>query len=218
MMVATGLLLAAAVGIYLVADERYVYTEARNYQELRNYTPEEDKTEALSPEISEKVIAHISFDETEINFPIVQGEDNLEYLSKDPEGNYSAAGSIFLDFRNQADFTDPYSVIYGHHMPDQLMFGVLDNFADPYFFQEHRKGVLSLPDRRIGFQTAAFLITEAGSPEIFEPGYLADYQQYFAERAAIFEPEAMSGHLVALTTCAEDAARYREVLVLALEE
>ena len=210
--------IAAMVGVYIMIDARNVYISGCAYQELRNFIPEKEETEKVLREISGNAIAWITVEDTTISYPVVQGEDNLEFLSKDPEGNYSMAGSIFLDFRNQSDFTDSYNVVYGHHMPDKLMFGALDDFSEKEFFMTHRDGILSLPDRQIPFQTAAFLIVPAGCEEIFEPGYQADYPEFFRKAASIYEPEVMTGHLVALTTCAEDAEHFREVLILALEE
>ncbi|MCR5793722.1 MAG: class B sortase, partial [Solobacterium sp.] len=65
-------------------------------------------------------------DDTGIDFPVMQGSDNTEYLTKDPDGNYSVCGSVFLDCRNSADLSDPYNLVYGHHMRGQYMFGALD--------------------------------------------------------------------------------------------
>ncbi|MBR1845920.1 MAG: class B sortase, partial [Oscillospiraceae bacterium] len=60
----------------------------------------------------------------------MQGETNGKYLNTDPYGEYSLSGSIFLDSRNAGDFSDSYSLVYGHHMADGMMFGALDAFFD----------------------------------------------------------------------------------------
>lgn len=208
---------AAGVGVYIMIDSRSVYQGAKDYKELRNYLPEKEVSEEVLKEISGDAIAWITINESPIDYPILQSDNNMDYLSKDPEGNYSMAGSIFLDFRNRADFSDPYNIVYGHHMPNKLMFGALDDFSDPGYFEEHREGVLNLPDRNITFRTAAFLVVPAGSEEIFEPDSGIDLASFLAQRASIFYPEDLTARLAALTTCAEDD-RFREVLILSLEE
>ena len=41
----------------------------------------------------------IKMDETNINYPVLQGEDNDFYLYADFDGNYYYPGSIFIDYR-----------------------------------------------------------------------------------------------------------------------
>ena len=93
-------------------------------------------------EISEDAIAWITVDGTRIDYPIMQGKDNKEYLNKNPFGKYSLSGSIFLDSRNKGDFSDRYSMLYGHHMEYGTMFGALDEFKKKEYFDSHRTGQL----------------------------------------------------------------------------
>lgn len=67
---------------------------------------------------------------TNINYPVVQSDDNDYYLHRDMDGNYSAAGTIFIDCDNASDFSDGNTIIYGHHMKDGSMFAQLEKFAD----------------------------------------------------------------------------------------
>lgn len=43
------------------------------------------------------MVAWLTIDDTKIDYPVMQGKDNTEYLNKDPYGDYALAGSIFLD-------------------------------------------------------------------------------------------------------------------------
>ena len=174
-------------------------------------------TEESLAAISGNVIAWISVDDTTINYPVVQGKDNMEFLSKDAEGKDSAAGSIFLDSRNSPDFSDPYSILYGHHMAQGLMFGALDAFADPDYLESHREGTLSIKDREIPFRIAAFLVVPAGCDEVFLPDLQMNRGAYYALHAEQYMPEDMTEHLLALTTCRDSLAAERTVLIAALE-
>lgn len=55
-------------------------------------------------------------------------------MTRDTCKNTSLAGSIFMDARNEDDFSDRYIIIYGHHMDNGFMFGDLDKFIDEDFF------------------------------------------------------------------------------------
>ena len=74
----------------------------------------------------------------------MQGKTNAEYLNKDPYGEFSLSGSIFLDNRNDKTFSDPYSLLYGHHMEYGAMFGALDEYKDKSYFEAHRTGLLTV--------------------------------------------------------------------------
>lgn len=65
----------------------------------------------------------LTLDGTRIDFPVVQGADNMVYVNTDVYGDFSLSGAIFLDSRCPADFTAPYSIVYGHHIEDGGMFG-----------------------------------------------------------------------------------------------
>ena len=64
---------------------------------------------AMNPD----VCGWIVMDHTGIDYPIVQGEDNFEYLDKDPLGNPEISGSIFLDWQNNRKFTGSIYGTYG---------------------------------------------------------------------------------------------------------
>ena len=90
---------------------------------------------------NEDIIAWIRFDnteETQIDYPVLYSGDNTEYLRKDLYGNEHTAGSIFLEGLNQPDFSDYYSIIYGHNMRDGSMFGSLDKYKEQSFWSDNQ--------------------------------------------------------------------------------
>ncbi len=62
---------------------------------------------------------------TNINYPYVQTSDNSYYLTHSFEKNYTDAGWIFMDYRNDAENFDKNTIIYGHARKDKTMFGSL---------------------------------------------------------------------------------------------
>jgi len=102
----------------------------------------EPNQEILSlKERNEDVVGWINISNTNIDYPIVQAEDNSFYHRRDWLGNSSVPGSIILDYRNSAiDFNKPttHSIIYGHHIRDGSMFQNLMKFKDYEFYEENR--------------------------------------------------------------------------------
>ena len=74
---------------------------------------------------------------TQIDYPIVHGEDNAYYLKRLFSGEKNSAGTLFIDYRNLGDFQDPNTLIYGHHMRNDSMFGTLTDYADQAYFEAH---------------------------------------------------------------------------------
>ena len=150
--------------------------------------------------LSEDVVAWLTVNDTNIDYPVMQGIDNSEYLNRDPFVAYSLAGSIFLDARNDPQFTDPYSLIYGHHMEYGRMFGALDDFLDEDYFDGHRTATLTVADRVYDVEFFACLEADASVQEIFAPTEAGGTLEYVRENAVVWrEPEGEK--LLALSTC-----------------
>ena len=72
---------------------------------------------------------------TQIDYPVVQSEDNSYYLKRLFNGARNSAGTLFIDYRNLPDFQDPNTLIYGHHMRNDSMFGTLTDYADQAYYE-----------------------------------------------------------------------------------
>ena len=68
--------------------------------------------QALNPD----VCGWLTIDGTHIDYPLVQGATNMDYINRDVYGEFSLSGAVFLDSRSKADFSDGYSIVYAHHM------------------------------------------------------------------------------------------------------
>ena len=88
-------------------------------------------------------IGWIYVPDTHINYPIMQSEDNDFYLHHGADGGYLYAGSIFLDYRCNADFSGVSNILYGHNMSNRSMFADVINFTDRTYFDSHRYGWLT---------------------------------------------------------------------------
>lgn len=89
-------------------------------------------------EQNENVVGWITIDGTHIDYPILQSDNNIDYLTENYNGQSSIAGSIFMDYRNDIEDTELNTVIYGHRMKDGSMFQDLIKFLDEDFFRTHQ--------------------------------------------------------------------------------
>ena len=98
--------------------------------------------------INEDTIGWIRFSPKpeEINYPIVQGKDNDEYLHRTFSANENTLGAIFLNVDNKADFSDKNSIIYGHRMKDGSMFRHLQDYDSQEFWKSNPYFYIYTPD------------------------------------------------------------------------
>lgn len=73
--------------------------------------------------INPDVVGWLKVENTNVNYPIVQANDNAYYLTHDFKRNKNSAGWIFLDYRNDLNNLRKNSIIYGHNMLNKTMFG-----------------------------------------------------------------------------------------------
>ncbi|MEA4815623.1 MAG: class B sortase [Lachnospiraceae bacterium] len=87
--------------------------------------------------INSEVIGWIYVPETVISYPLLQGKDNNHYLYYAYQGTYNSSGSIFMDYRNSSDLSDPRTLIYGHNMLNGSQFTVLKKYSGQDFYETH---------------------------------------------------------------------------------
>ncbi|WP_308779981.1 class B sortase [uncultured Clostridium sp.] len=88
---------------------------------------------------NEDIVAWIYIPKTSIDYPIVIGDTDEEYLYKDIEGNYSPLGAIFTYANTKKDFSDSHIKVFGHNMKEFQMFGELRKFLNVDYMKEHKK-------------------------------------------------------------------------------
>ena len=92
--------------------------------------------------INPNVIGWIIVPDTTINYPVAQATDNEWYLWHTFSGQRNPSGAIFLDYRNNPDFSDPHTLVYGHNMQDGSMFSSLEGWDGDLFIVHTPGGIL----------------------------------------------------------------------------
>ncbi len=101
-----------------------------------------EQTQELCANVDNSV-GWINVPETKINYPVMYSGDNDFYLHRAVDGSYLRVGSIFLDYRCNADFMGKINVLYGHNMSDGSMFADVMKFIDSDYFDSHNYGWLT---------------------------------------------------------------------------
>lgn len=127
-----------------------LHTEDENHMQQEDGKSSGDILEDLSsekPQISDKykelykknsdLAGWISVEGMDIDYPVMQCEDDNYYLSHNFYKEESKYGCLYV--RNIADINTPGTnfIIYGHNMKDGSMFGELDQYKDKDFYKEH---------------------------------------------------------------------------------
>lgn len=143
-----------AFGGYSLWDNYMIYIDAFIGKDLLKYKPSVNDPEVTRLSLQELLSINpdtrgwITIDGTHIDYPMVQGRDDMEYVNKDVTCEFSLSGSIFLSAYNKADFSDPYMLTYGHHMDGGGMYGDVMEYIDKEYFDKHLTGHLFMPDGR----------------------------------------------------------------------
>ena len=163
-------------------------------------------------------IAWLSCPSTILDYPVMAARDYDEYIYTLPNGTPSAYGSLFLEPLHKSDFSGRLSIIYGHNMYSDEMFGLLTRYKDPAFFKEHPTMYLSTPldeyevKLHYGFVIDTFTWVERGFIHEENLEELID----FARTHTTFlseEPLEEKERFLVLSTCSTESYESRYVVV-----
>lgn len=238
-------LLTVAFSAYRLWEIYAGYHEAdRLYQGMTTQAVRERPTEAMPdayPESGEKerrtapiavdfdilreensdVVAWLYCPGTVIQYPVVQGEDNERYLNRLVDGSYNSAGTIFLDYRCDGCFQDRNSILYGHNMKDDSMFGTLEYYQEQAYFAAHPIMYLLTPEADYEVRLLAGLYVPLDDG-IYESDWTRmDLQNYLCEAAGKsgFDSGADLTNveqILTLSTCGAGNQEIRYVLIGAM--
>ena len=220
--VAVLLMLLAVYAGYALWDNQQVYAAAAEVRtSLLEMKPAEDGPSfAALRAVNPDVCAWVTLDGTGVDYPVVQGTDNLTYVNTDVYGNFSLSGSIFLDSRCAPDFTEGYGLLYGHHMVNGQMFGDLEKYQDAAFLREHRTGTLLLPDGACTLEVFACLLVPASEEHIFRPERwqedVSPLLDWAEGEALCWETTDRPQRVLAMSTCSSAYTDARTVVLAAI--
>ena len=83
------------------------------------------------------IVGWLEIENTNINYPVLQGTDNSYYMTHNYKKEKSKNGSIFLDANYNWNIPSNNLLIYGHNLGNGMMFQELLKYEKKSFYQEH---------------------------------------------------------------------------------
>ena len=89
-------------------------------------------------------VGWINVNNTNINYPYVQGKDNNYYLDHSFNKKYNEAGWVFLDYRNDKNLSNKNNILYAHSRLDKTMFGSLSKTLKSNWYNNKDNHIIRL--------------------------------------------------------------------------
>lgn len=172
-------------------------------------------------QVNSEIVAWLRIPDTKIDFPVMHARDNKFYLSHDHEKQFAITGGIFLDYRNNENFSDGFSIIYGHRMSSGRMFSDVGKFKDKSFFDKHPKALLYTPERNYVLNILAFASVSGDDGMIYGFDYYSKEESVnrVLEKATYVRESSLDldKRYVLLSTCSIESEGGRDVVLAYLE-
>lgn len=169
-------------------------------------------------------VAWIEVKNTNIEYPVVQANDNSYYLKHNFYQEYNSAGWIFADYRNKFDGTDKNIIIFGHNRRDGSMFGTLKNVLHEEWYDNEENIYITFATEKEVYVYKVFSIYQILSEDYyiktdFEDDEFSDFIRTITDRSIKDFGEEISNDdsILTLSTCANDN-KYRVVLHAVLDD
>ena len=119
----------------IIFSALFIFSSYKVFMYLKEYTKVKKEINYINEVINKEdnfmdslkamnsnVVSYIKIEGTNIDYPVVQTDNNDFYLKHTFDKSYSEYGWIFMDYRNEA-FNNQNTIIYGHAMKNKTMFG-----------------------------------------------------------------------------------------------
>ncbi len=203
----------------------YVASNEELFESEQKGANESEQTKAPEPPITidfdallsrnKDVVGWLYCPDTVINYPVVKGKNNDQYLRRDLDGKYLVSGTLFADYRNGKLGEDANYIIYGHNMKNGTMFNMLAKYKQQAYYDQHPVMYYLTPDGNYRLELFAGLVVKRDdkiyNPKLDEEAFLALLNDYRAR--STFKSDIEPQHndtIITLSTCSYefDNARY----------
>ncbi len=124
-------------------------------------------------EMNNDFVGWIKIDDTHIDYPVVQTDNNDYYLNHNFEKEKEGRGSIFMDSACNSETLDKNTVIHGHNWLDKTVFSELTKYSDFDFYKEHPVIEFDTKTDMYKWKIFSVFITTASMEE--DNGYVFNY-------------------------------------------
>lgn len=153
---------------------------------------------------------YIVIPDTNIQYPVVQGEDNNHYLRYTYSNQENTAGAIALDYRTDRNtYLQSFNtIISGHNRQDGTMFSDLASYKDESFRDKHPYIYIVMGDKEYVYEVFSFYAMEPVAV-CYNPNVADDIYLNFVNDNNTYQNEievTLEDHIITLYTCNEDSS------------
>ncbi len=172
-------------------------------------------------------VGWITIDGFDISLPIVQGDNNEEYLKTNFDGKSNKYGSIFMNCSNSVDRLNYNTTLFGHYMFDSKMFGNLVQYKSAAGYK--KAPVIEFNTLFADYKWKVFAVFITNGTREGDDGYLFNYiftdlstqeavESFMGEikQRSIYYPAvdiAVSDKILTLSTCTYEFEEARLVIM-----
>ena len=164
-------------------------------------------------------VGFIKVNGTNVNYPIVQSNDNSYYLKHAFDKSKNSAGWVFADYRNNMVNFDKNTVIYGHSRSNQTVFGSLKKVLNKSWYGNKDNHIikLSTPTENTLWQIVSIYTIKPESYYIttkFSDSQFKTFVQTIKDRSQINFSGTLNENdkILTLSTCEDVAGTTRLVI------
>jgi len=217
--------------LYMIVHNMSLKEQNDNYEELRQtemleITETETETEIIVEteteteeiitceavydfdelhETNEDIYAWITVPGTLVDYPVVQSEEDNYYLERNLDHSKGYPGCIYTNKCNVKTFDDLHTVLYGHNMKNDTMFGSLHDYEDIDNFNENRTILVYTEEKRLTYEIyAAVKFSDTYIPAVYGMNSEAGNEQFLQEVLNYAEKYSSVSHIADMEVTSED--------------
>ena len=178
-------------------------------------------------EQNEDIVGWLEIEGTSVSYPVLQGDDNVFYLTHNYKKEESEKGSIFLNADYDWDIPSNNLIIYGHNLVNGQMFKELLKYSKEEFYKEHSVIRFTTAQKDMNFKIMSAFKSEVfyeNEKDVFRyydfinSKSKKEYKNFVknAKKASIYDPGVTSEYgdsLITLITCSYHKEDGRFVLI-----
>ena len=170
--------------------------------------------------INNETVGWLKLNNTKINYPVVQHNNNDYYLNHDFYNKRTSNGWIFLDYRNNPSDFSQNSIIYGHSLLSKVLFGTLHTVLYPSWYKNTNNQIITYSTASASYRFQIFSIykIEVTSDYLktrFEPGEFEGFANMLKARSIYDFGESLnaSDKILTLSTCTGASSENKRLVV-----
>lgn len=181
----------------------------------------------IKTDVNEDVIGWIKIDGTNVNYPVVQGEDNEYYMTHNVMKNTAKSGAIFMDARVNINTSPSVYLIYGHASANKTnpMFSALNGYKNETFLRSHSYIKLSFQDEGTSlWQIFAVCVVDTETAEEINKYYTISFddETEFNDYVSAIRTQSIHNidfngeinEILELSTCAKPGQHSKERMII----